>query len=499
MNARLIKETRDLLPIFAYTLPLIVVPQLIWPLLGFGYFALAPACAVMAGSSFGAEFQHRTLSLLLSQPIPRSVIWRDKMLVLGAGIVTSLVALLLCLAVSDQVIGGPGWPALVFIPLCAFCGAPFWTLLLRQGIGGIVAAVGAPCGILAVYALVTEQFSGNEPATLVPAVLCLLLIYCAIVYWLGYATFKRLEVVDMRVKELSLPTGLEAFFVRPLTKATTPFRGPFATLLKKEFRLQQVSFLLAGIFVLIAVAGICLIKRRPEIASAIIGGDICVYALILPLIAGAISVAEERGWEMAEWHLTLPPSALKQWSAKLLATLSTSLVLGLLLPTALVAGQALSDKVAIRSALPPPPEILGWVLAQMLVTSVAIYTASYSRNTLRAILSAFAIIIAGCGICAWVGIHAAKMIEPYLFIERNTAQVDRHLSVEVQLKTLIPLLIPGGLFLMLCVVQWFAWSNFRRYGASAGRIVVQLLVLFFVPGLTASAIALAIFTLVFRH
>ena len=125
------------------------------------------------------------------------------------------------------------------------------------------------------------------------------------------------------------------FSWRPLTKVSSRFRGPFATLLKKEFRLQQIGFLLAGVFILIAVAGFCLAKRHREVASRIVGGDIFLYVLILPLIAGAISVAEEKGWGIAEWHLTLPPSALKQWSAKMLATLSTSLVLGLLLPAAL--------------------------------------------------------------------------------------------------------------------------------------------------------------------
>ena len=86
MNARLIKETRDLLPIFAGTLLLIVVPYLHLAARRIRHiFALGVACVVMAGSSFGNEFQHRTLSLLLSQPIARSVLWRDKMLVLGAG------------------------------------------------------------------------------------------------------------------------------------------------------------------------------------------------------------------------------------------------------------------------------------------------------------------------------------------------------------------------------------------------------------------------------
>ncbi|MCX6924384.1 MAG: hypothetical protein NT154_14395, partial [Verrucomicrobia bacterium] len=393
MNARLIKETRDLLPIFVGTLPLIVVPQLIWPPVMFGVFALGVACVMMAGSTFGAEFQHRTISLLLSQPIPRSVIWRDKMLVLGIGMATSLAALLVCLAVSRPVIDGPNWLALVFIPLCAFCGAPLYTLVLRQGIGGMVAAVCAPCGMLAMYALVTQQFSGDEPATLVSAILCLLIIYCALVYRLGFTTFKRLQAMDVPARELGLPSGLEAFLVRPLTKVTSQFRGPFATLLKKEFHLQQVSFLLAGVFVLIAVAGFCLAKSYPEVAAGTVGGDIFIYALLLPLVAGAISVGEERGWGMAEWHLTFPPSAVKQWSAKMVATLLTSLVLGLLLPAAIfLAADPLFSKPGTSTSLPPAMAFLCGVLGQLLLTSVAVYAASFTKNTLQAILAALVIL-----------------------------------------------------------------------------------------------------------
>ena len=75
--------------------------------------------------------------------------------------------------------------------------------------------------------------------------------------------------------ELSLPAGLEAFFVRPLTRASSGFRGPFATLLKKEFRLQQISFLLAGVFLLFAVVGACLIKRYPNLGGGIVAADCC--------------------------------------------------------------------------------------------------------------------------------------------------------------------------------------------------------------------------------
>src|ERR1017187_4858396 len=317
MNTRLAKETRDLLPLLVGSLLLISAPYLIWQIgdTGFGYMALGLACAVMGGSSFGNEFHHRTLSLLLSQPIARSVMWRDKMLVLGASMLASLLVLVVCLSVCCPVLDRDLWLALVLIPLCAFCGAPYWTLLLRHGIGGMVFAVAIPGLLLGVNVLLTQRLLDEE--TIARVSVLILVIYCALVYWLGYAKFKRLEAVDGPSRELSLPAGLEAFFMRPLTSVSSRFQSPFATLLKKEFRLQQISFLLAGLFVLVAVVSACLNNYHRDLAQGIIAADIFIYVVILPLIAGATSVAEEKGWGIAEWHLTLPPSALKKWAAKM--------------------------------------------------------------------------------------------------------------------------------------------------------------------------------------
>jgi hypothetical protein len=468
MNARLIKETRGLLPMFECTLPLIVVPSLVWPLQGFGYLALGMACVVMAGSSFGNEFQHRTLSLLLSQPIARSVIWRDKMLVLGAGMVTSMAVLVACLTARSSLDDRQGWLPLILIPVCAFCGAPFWTLVMRQSIGGMVAAVGFPSAIMAACVLMYQQLDGSTPEAMSAAFISLLLIYCAVVYWLGYAKFKRLEAVDTPSRELGLPAGLEALFVRPLTRMSAPFRGPFATLLKKEFRLQQVSFLLAGVFVLIAVVGFCLVKRHPDVSAGIVVGDIVTYVLILPLIAGAISVADEKGWGIAEWHLTLPPSALKQWSAKMLAALSMSLVLGLLLPAALfLAGAALLGQLGDRTSLPPALAILSWVLGQLLVTSVAVYAASFSRTTLQAILAALVILVAGGG-AIWLAINSAHLVAPAPVQWIGQPHVDGWL--------VLPLL-SMALALVLCLFQWFAWYNFPRYSLRVPRLICQFAVI----------------------
>ena len=129
----------------------------------------------------------------------------------------------------------------------------------------------------------------------------------------------------------------------------------------------------------------------------IVVGDYGVFVVILPLVAGAIAVAEEKGWDLAEWHRTLPPSARQQWLAKMLATHTTSLTLGLLLPAAMfLAGNALVFPRA-RVAIPTGYGLAVCVLGQLLVTSVAVYAASFCKSTMRAILVAVGILVASFG------------------------------------------------------------------------------------------------------
>ncbi|MCX6915636.1 MAG: hypothetical protein NT167_21760, partial [Verrucomicrobia bacterium] len=396
MKARLIKETRDLLPFFAGALLLIVAPFFIWHngVYSIGSFAFGLACAVLGGCSFGNELHYGTLSLLLSQPIARSVLWREKMLVLGAGIVLLMAALVVLVRLSCP------WQRvelvlLAVVALCASCGAPYWTLILKHEIGGMVFAVAVPACLWLGNVLVVARLD-NGPAVAGYSGAALLLLYSALMIRLGYQRFLRLQVVEGGSRELALPDGLEAALVRPLGRVSARVRGQFASLLRKEFRLQQISFVLAGLFLLIAVAGACVVSFGSRWGRTILGGDYAIYLVILPLIAGVVSVAEEKGWDLAEWHLTLPPSALKQWSAKMLAVLSTSLVLGLLLPAVMFfAGDVLLARGGARASLPPALQILCWVLGQLLLTSVAVYAASFCNSTIRAILAACAIIALG--------------------------------------------------------------------------------------------------------
>lgn len=482
MNTRLMKETRELLPVFTGTLLLIVVPCLIWGAHAepFAVVACGVGCAVLAGCSIGNEFQHRTLSLLLSQPVARSVLWRDKMLVLGAGILTCLAALFLCQRAYCPVPDREAQATLALVALCAFCGAPYGTIVSRQTMAGICSTAAGPVSLLGVYALMNWWLFNHRVIQLSDAVI-LLVPYCAVVFWRGNSRFKRLEVIDSPVRELGLPAGLEAFLARLLTKASSRFRGPFASLLKKEFRLQQASFLLAGGFFLIAVIGFCLIPLYADLGQGILAADFSVVVLILPLVAGAIAVAEEKGWDLAEWQRTLPPSARQQWLAKMLATLTTSLALGLLLPAAIfLAGEPLLFPRGSRVAFPTAYGLAACVLGQLLVTSVAVYAASFCKSTMRAILVAVGILVATFGALFQTAWWLSGMFAPALSV---------HYDQFSRMPPALHLVLPLMLLLMLCLTQWFAWTNFRRFGPPVRRLVIQLLVLLIAVGLVSVPLA----------
>jgi ABC-type transport system involved in multi-copper enzyme maturation permease subunit len=472
------KETRELLVILIGMPLLIAVPFLINGANGapFGVGAFALGCVVLGGCAFGNEFQHRTLPLLLSQPISRSALWRDKMLVLGIGIAFSLAVLLVCQqvygAAPDQ---GPPVVA-VWIALCAFCGAPYWTLVCRQTLVGTVCAAGFPAALLAICALIGTLLGQSEPVGPVSAAI-LLALYCAAVLLGGHGLFRTLEVVDSVATDLRLPVGVETAVARPLARLSSGFSGPFATLLKKEFRLQQVSFLLAGIFFLIAVIGFCVFPLYQPLSVGMLGGDFVLFMIVLPLVVGAIAVAEEKGWGLAEWHLTLPPSASHQWAAKVLVALPTSLGLGLLLPAIMfLTGEALLPRNVHRPAIPPLSALALVALAQVLVTSVAIYAASFSKTTLKAIIATLGILALSYGVIALVsssaGIGYVTLVGAPFLLRGYSPQP----------------FVAVSLLLLLGLTQWFAWCNFRRAGAPGGLIIRQLLLLLFAAAVGSTVI-----------
>jgi hypothetical protein len=118
------------------------------------------------------------------------------------------------------------------------------------------------------------------------------------------------------------------------------------------------------------------------------------------------------------------------------------------------------------------------MLGSLLLTSVAVYAASFSNTTLRAILVAFALIAASLGAATLVGHGMYKTFRIFGLGPTPSGEA-------------VPLALCEGFILLLCLTQWFAWSNFRRSRGPARPLVIQFLVIFLAVGLITAAVVVA--------
>src|SRR5208337_3879469 len=111
---------------------------LIEPASFLGFFLGLPLLATL---SLGNEFQYRTMSLLLSQPVVRMEIWGEKMSVtIVAALSATLVFGVSWRSALDQ---APDlWMAAGAWIIAMIASALFWTLIARSTLGGMVLAGG---------------------------------------------------------------------------------------------------------------------------------------------------------------------------------------------------------------------------------------------------------------------------------------------------------------------------------------------------------------------
>ncbi len=497
MIARLWKETRALLPLFLGTLGVTSMPLLVgrYQLEPLVLVALAFGCAVMAASSFGSEFQQRTISLWLSQPLARRVLWREKMVVLGVAMLLSFVVAWLSLWQWRNPWGVLSEPAVIgvlaLIPLCTFCGAPYLTLLTRSSIAGVVFGLSIPFAISTLGRLLTFWLDRREESailahheeTAVLVAAALLLIYCALCLWRGYTRFQKLEVIDGPVREVSFPAAAPAWVARASRPLVTRLSGAFGMLIRKELALQQMSFLSAGVFCAVVAAAALLYWFRRDWGEPLLVVEFALYVGVLPFLVGALAVAEERGWGLAEWHQTLPPSAFKQWAAKMLVTLSTSLVLGLLLPRIFFLGiSALLGKPDFDFPPNPLEALASLALGYALLTTLAAYAGSFTKSTLAAILLGIALALALLGCFRLVPLFGTDFSILY----------GVHRSLPASIKPGPPSVPEAVIFVVLIgCFQRYGFANHRRAGLPAGRIVLQIIWLLAVSWLLICILTLA--------
>jgi hypothetical protein len=494
-----------------------------------------PVCiALVAALSFGGEFQHRTLPLLLVQPLERSRLWWEKMAVLG-GLVSCLGLLVwqvqglanefsgfhramfnlflfaaVCsagfwvqqtrstavgflLAVASQVLLftgasllfrlclGPepypwdaqerrllvlvgiiylgaclwlGWPfwkrrlwglaglglaILVFhaatqfflrqayavhpasqdmvlggmFMLAAVCSSGFWTLGARSTIGGAVFnAAGQFLGVL-ILGLVLPNL---HPALAIDGpyaagtILVGGLVYSLVFLWLGWRTFSRLELSAAAVGEgvdLSQQVGWR--WPRMGWLKCSP-RGGLLNLVRKELVLQRPTFLVAAV-----LAGCWLVTfviqwvapERREFCHALASALAFISVPLTLLLAGSVSLGEEKSLGISAWHLTLPIRAWRQWWIKVGVSVVTGLFVGMLLPTLLIwATAGFEHSEPIRILHLDSAELVLIVLGAALVVVMSCWAVALFGTVVRATIGGL-LALACLGGCAAISVWCA--------------------------------------------------------------------------------------------
>ena len=142
-----------------------------------------------------------------------------------------------------------------------------------------------------------------------------------------------------------------------------------------------------------------LLRERGHSSTFETAGDIVVMisTLMIVILAGSMSLGEERASGTHTWHLTLPASAFRQWLIKLFMALLAGCVGAWLLPW-VITGTLLGFSGVHLG--------MGWPLVVLLLTFASFWCACATNGTVRAVLWVFPVLIAiglACVFGEWAG------------------------------------------------------------------------------------------------
>jgi ABC-type transport system involved in multi-copper enzyme maturation permease subunit len=506
---RLLKELRTLMP---GCLIATLVPALIalhdergateWAVWTYGF-----GCLLMGASAFGSEFEQRTMAGLLGQPLTRATLFLEKLGTLGLLLVFAALNLALSLAANLEFrFDLEHTTALLLIPAFAFCSGPLFSLESRSTLAGLIFTVTVPPG-LAIGTTLAVQFvyRFNHPGETPPDAWAAWLfgtgttVYLLATLLLGWRAFQRLEVRDggaggrtgTGLHPLSLP-------VDSLVGRLLPATGGTARLVRKELRLHVVPWLVAGLMIGLWLLWLALRHFTPDDelrATLNQVSAITVFAGLLGTLillgAGAACVAEERELGTLEWQLTQPASSNRQWLVKLAVTGLVGLILGVVLPAALVFTGFERGALAGEFSNVNPLAWLAYAAALVAAFAASIYASSFSRNTMKATAATVGTLV---WLWAAIGLPALAIIaalETSMDTAREQWESVRNITPPAWSPSQGTMEIIGALGLLGLAVLTISsllllgGRNFRRLVVPANTIVRQAI------GISA---ALALFT-----
>ena len=466
LSPALAKEIRALLPTYAAALGSIAIGCVSSShlLIASGLLGFAFGSVALGAQSFGLEYSHRTLGLLLSQPIDRRRVFFYKLGVLSVMLVTLTVAILVLYDDLLRLAASPHTEPSMLM-LAAACGlfvAPALTMICRSTLAGMVFTIAIP-GLLSVGADVFgAMLYGLDDSNAIDRFSLLvfwrgMLVICALGALAGWRMFMRLEVIEGHTP-LEFPGSLTGDAATPAV-ASARQHWTWA-LVKKELRGQQMAFVVAALFALVMGGLMWLDASRAEGTKLPLAFIAMLYTGVLAILVGSSASANERQFGTLEWQILLPVPAWQQWAIKIAVVCGLGLLLGIGLP-------------ALMRAFDSSPESFEWRAAvqvasmMLLLTSGSVYLSTLCTSGVGALVLSFPTILATSFLTMTVG----NIVGPVVMQYRRAHPYSRP-HLEFDAAVLLLYAIGGGLVALLL---WLAFLNHRSADRSVARTSKQVL------------------------
>lgn len=405
MNALVRKEIRLLLPAWITAMLLVLSPLMLGRLIDdnepagvtnmLTMFGVAIGSVVLGLAGMGRELASRTFSLVLTQPRPRQEFWRAKLGILALSLIP--FALFLGL-VSQRFVPQGDRLEMALIWLLTVCvavtGGMWTTLLFRQIIAAFWISLLLPIAILFLVVGLGDEVA--EATTRNSIAIVLLMTYSVAGYWFAHWQFRHAQDVAWTGRIVALP-GAERWLPWKSRETVRLTMHPLRALLGKEFHFQQVSFLLAGLLLLLQVAVLLIQKFATLKENSVLATIVQVFWgiwIVMPLVVGCSAVAEERKLGTHEPQICLPVSRTWQFSVKVFVTLICSILLGAVVPVLLKVINPGRESHSLDFAG-------GWTLACIGLGVVAFYASSLTQQLLQSFGVAVGTIVMGGFLANW--------------------------------------------------------------------------------------------------
>ena len=470
------KEIRALLPAWGVcAVALAAIGTFAEPrLYGLGLLACGFGSVALGALSIGHEYTHRTIGLLLSQPIGRGRLLLLKLFVLAPMLLAltglSAIAILWPL-LEHSATGarpwGDNWPQSVVLVLPMLCGlflTPLLTMLCRSPLAGIVFTILVPFAVMLTAQLLAAVKYGWAPTSVEPSrnfvfavFWCGMVGICTVAAVLSWRMFHRLEANDGPDQELHLPPGWTASRTRHADQLAR--RHPVWLLVKKELRLQQLAFVVGALYGIGWATLSCLRYFVPEVFGPPLGAIAILYSGVQALVIGSLASAEERQFGTVEWQVLLPMAVWRQWVVKAATAIALALLLGVAGPVVLAYLDPSADI-----------DVNLWYVATLIATFTvaSLYVSSLSASGVKAVLwsiPGMVSVIALLGLLAWEVDRALYALS----WDRSIAATFRDAA------SLTLWLLFGISAGFLALVLWFAMLNHRSSERGFARAWPQAL------------------------